>query len=188
MIPWRIRTTCHDVTKADFSQVTALLLGPNCDIINEIPKDFVDSVLQYRCHIPENDQTSSCNMPSDLEKYGAITYAACETFNLPFYRLTPTTPLVYYNMFCYICNLNFPWTSSATKCPKWEKEEIRSPMTKFSALIDFAKPANELKETICTAGEVFDIYLVSFICHFKGMARNSKYVPKLRLVYIAIYK
>ena len=81
MIPWRIKTTCEEFMAADFDDVTEILLGIMCDIINEVPEELLESIRKNKCNILD-----SCDMNGDMAQYNDVAQAACETFNLPFYH------------------------------------------------------------------------------------------------------
>ena len=161
-VSWRIRTTCRDVKMADFDRVTEILLSPTCDIINEVPEEFQETIRKHRCYIP--DKYSRCNMTGLWGEYDAVTYAACETFNLPFYQDSPRGGLaaIYKNIFCYVCNENILWNWLQTTCSIWEEDSIRDIGTTFSALINYETASDTQKDTTCVMSEVFDSYMVSF--------------------------
>ena len=158
-ITWRVRTTCHEVKTADFEHVTDILLNSKCDIINEVPDELNETIWKYRCYIP--DRYSRCNVSGGWGQYDAETYAACETFDLPFYQIAPRGPVIYKNIFCYVCNRNST-RNPYIKCPKGEKGKLRTPFTRFSTLINFATSTDTQTDSRCEASEVFDKHLVSF--------------------------
>ena len=162
LVPWRIRTTCFDVIMADFERVTEILLSPRCDIINELPEEFQETIRKYRCYIP--DKYSRCNMTGLWGEYDAVTYAACETFDLPFYQDSSGggPAEIYKNMFCYVCNEGVFWSWLQGICFKSEEDSIRDIGTTFSTLINYETPTDTQKDTTCVMSEVFDSYMVSF--------------------------
>ena len=159
-VPWKIRTTCQEVKTADFDEVSDILLDPKCDIINVVPEEFQETIRKYRCFFP--DRYSRCNMSGQWELYDAYTYAACETFNLPFYQDSPRGGLsaIYKNIFCFICNKNIPLNWAMKMC-KGLEDSSRNVAPTFTAIINFATPKDVKVDRTCAASEVYDTHMVS---------------------------
>ena len=165
-IPWRVRTTCKDIMKADLNQVTKILLGYLCDIINEVPDELQAHARKYQCYILDN--IKGCNMNGDMAQYNDVVHAACETFNLPFYFKSMRLPIIVesYNMFCHVCTT--PMSIIETKCLKRNNETTqKTGDLRFSTLIDFVSLSALSKtegqhSTACGLDEAFDNFLVGF--------------------------
>ena len=156
---WLVRTLCVDILEADFQSITEIVLSPLCNIINQPPKSQLDISRQFECLLPD---ITACNQTGLWSKYDATIEDACTTNKVPFFQGL-FNPIVYKNMFCFLCNHD-GGVSADTVCLKRQKGKKFSSFS-INVLIDFGK----IKETIaspapseCDIDYIKDIYMVRY--------------------------
>ena len=71
---WRIRTSSQNILRANFPNLTDVIMSDDCSIINELPEDEEKDAEKFRCFIPE---VSACNVTGLWKQYDAAIDAAC---------------------------------------------------------------------------------------------------------------
>ena len=156
---WRIRTSSQNILRANFPNLTDVIMSDDCSIINELPEDEEKDAEKFRCFIPE---VSACNVTGLWKQYNAAIEAAClQYYNVPFIKYGLVYHVIYKNVFCFICNQGESYSAdkvcSGSALPKTEGHF-------FSALIDFADVQTTMKIATarCAWDEIYDKYTVRF--------------------------
>ena len=150
---WNILTTCNEILKAHYTNVTEVIFSEKCDLINVVPETHAETVTRFRCFTPS---ITSCNQTGLWRQYDRHTEDACQSFTQIYFSYE-LRRYIYKNVFCYLCNSEerFPTIHLCRK-----PDQIRKGPNPFSALLNIEEIKAVPPNNSCRGDELNDVYLV----------------------------
>ena len=161
LIPWVRLAVCSVDGEQSYDQIQTQLLAGECDIIFTPPPGY--DLSDHRCY---NVDISECNVTGNWNFYDKAVEGACNTLNFPYIQpslLKNTPPLIYANVFCYLCN-NRRGVEAHTLCKKsapglWIDDAVTmaiilSYRDERDTSIDISVPPADGSR--CAQGQIFD--------------------------------
>ena len=170
---WHVELTeCPDAFNDGYTLDIDMILKDCPRITLEAQDTIAETVKKYQCFRPEY---STCNKTGLWKVYNETIDNACLSFSMPYFKTghkhSGQIPMIFNNVFCYICNFNNHFESIPKVCPDIDVLFERSRKMSFSILVDFKSYLNgedASQKGSCEVNEIFDPYLVSsdfLICH-----------------------